>query len=696
MRKFVVKRTGEHVNFEEEKIEKAIKSAIIAIKTDMDFEAIEDLSKLICGMVTFRLRDLKEIPIELIQDKVEESFMSLGLTDVARAYVKYRNAHEKIREDKKLMISVDKLIKSYVTEEDWKVKENSNMAYSLQGLNNHIVTEVSKNFWLNHIFSEEQGEAHKSGDIHIHDLGLLSTYCCGWDVEDLLLKGFKGVRNKVQSGPPKHLRSALGQLVNFFYTLQGEASGAQAVASFDTYFAPFVRFDNLDYSQLKQIMQAFIFNLNVPTRVGFQTPFTNITMDLTVSPILKNKNVIYGGEVLNEYVYGDFQEEINLINKAFAEVMMKGDAFGRIFSFPIPTYNITKDFDWENEVVNSVLEMTAKYGIPYFANFVNSDMSPEDARSMCCRLRLDNRELRKRGGGLFGANPLTGSIGVITINLPRLGYKCKGNILKLKEELKKLMDLSKAILETKRKFIEKNTKMGLYPYSRYYLSSVYERFGEYWKNHFSTIGLNGMNECIRNFTSDVENITTENGQKFAEEVLNYMREIITEYQNDGSLYNLEATPAEGTGYRLALIDKKKYPDILQAGQAESYYTNSTQLPVGHTNDLFEALNLQDNLQTKYTGGTVLHGFLGENIQDTNTLKILLKKVFEKYKLPYFSITPTFSICEDHGYIKGEEFSCPTCQKETEVWSRVVGFYRPVQDYNKGKKEEYGDRMEYMI
>jgi len=692
----VIKRDGSIQCFDKNKIETAIYKAIMNTREGLTEDKIKELSEFAASIAIFKLTEKNNsiVHLEEIQNAVEETLMLLGMTDVARSYVKYRFQRELMRNDKSTAISVEKMMSNYISQEDWLVKENANMDYSLQGLNNYIVSDVTKSFWLNHVFSAEQKQAHENGSIHIHDLGLLATYCCGWDLEALLIKGFTGVKNKIQSKPAKHLKTALGQLVNFFYTLQGEAAGAQAISSFDTYLAPFVRYDNLSYVEVKQAIQEFVFNLNVPTRVGFQTPFVNLTMDLNVSSILKDKPVIIGGKYMEE-TYSQFQEEMNMINKAFCEVMVEGDASGRIFTFPIPTYNITKNFDWGNEVVDQIMEMTGKYGIPYFANYVNSDMQPEDARSMCCRLRLDNRELRKRGGGLFGANPLTGSIGVVTINLPRLGYLYK-NKEEFKEYLIKYMDMSKSILETRRKLIEKNTQEGLYPYSRFYLSEVYERFGEYWKNHFNTIGIVGMNECIRNFYNDKEDITSEIGQKFALDILNFMRDRIQDYQENGDLYNLEATPAEGTAYRVARIDRKQYPDIITAGVNEPYYTNSTQLPVNYTTDLYEVLKLQNDLQTKYTGGTVLHCYLGENVKDPRVTKNLIKTIFERYELPYLSITPTFSICDEHGYISGEEFKCPKCNIDTEVWTRVVGYYRPVQAYNKGKIEEYKERLEYTI
>ncbi|MGI6330154.1 MAG: ribonucleoside triphosphate reductase [Bacilli bacterium] len=692
----VIKRSGRKVKFDRTRIEKAVSKAIINTRDNLTEEKTKDLAELTTNIVLFKLKERNGliVHIEDIQNVVEETLMILGMTDVARSYVRYRFQRELLRGDKETGFSIKRMIGNYISEEDWQVKENANMDYSLQGLNNYIVTEITRNFWLNHIFSTEQKLAHESGSIHIHDLGLLSTYCCGWDLETLLLEGFRGVKNKAQTKPARHLKTAMGQLVNFFYTLQGEAAGAQAVSSFDTYLAPFVRHDKLNYKEVKQCMQEFIFNLSVPTRVGFQTPFVNITMDLNPSPLLKDKPVIIGGEYQEE-TYGEYQEEMNMLNKAFCEVMSEGDASGRIFTFPIPTYNITKDFDWNNEVVDDIMKMTSKYGIPYFANFINSDMKPEDARSMCCRLRLDNRELRKRGGGMFGANPLTGSIGIVTINLPRLGYLYR-NKKDFYQNLKRMLDISKNILEIRRKVIEKNTQSGLYPYSRFYLKEIYQRFHEYWKNHFSTIGIIGMNECILNYYDSKEDITTKKGQEFALEVLDYIRDIIVEYQKDGYLYNLEATPGEGTTYRLAKKDKEQFSDIITAGDKEPYYTNSTQLPVNFSDDLFKVLNLQDKLQTKYTGGTVLHAYLGEKINDYQVTKKLIKSVLENYELPYFSLTPTFSTCDDHGYITGEHFSCPTCGKDTEVWTRVVGFYRPIQAFNKGKREEYDERVEFNI
>ncbi len=592
------------------------------------------------------------------------------------------------------------LVDSYLYQTDWQVKENANMSFSLQGLRHYIDTEIIKQYWLEKIYPEHIALAHKEGDFHIHDLGDLSSYCCGWDLQELLRVGFTGVPNKVACSAPKHFSSALGQIVNFVFTLQGESAGAQAFSNFDTLLAPFIRYDNLSYEQVRQELQSFVFNMNVATRVGFQTPFFNLTFDITPPKYLANEPVIIGGEFKPE-TYGDFQKEMDMLNQAFAEVMIAGDNNGRIFTFPIPTYNITKDFDWQDSRFDKIWEMTAKYGIPYFANFINSDMNPEDARSMCCRLRLDNRELRSRGGGLFGSNPLTGSIGVVTINLPRLGYTSV-TLPELLTKLKKLMDTAKESLEIKRQVIEQFTDNGLYPYTKFYLSSVKQRFGKYWANHFSTIGLIGMNELLLNFLG--KDITTSEGQELAKEIMDFMREQILQYQQEtGNLYNLEATPAEGTSYRLAKIDKKKYPKIIVANNqqveqhtAEPYYTNSTQLPVGFTEDIFEALDLQDELQTKYTGGTVFHAFLGERLHDLETVKKLVRKIAENYRLPYFTLTPTFSICPNCGYISGEHQTCPKCGTKCEIYSRVVGYIRPVDQWNYGKQAEFADRLEFVV
>ncbi len=687
----VMKRDGTIVDFDRKKIENAIFKAAKAVGGS-DYSIAEKLTDQVIELLEKKFG--YSIPhVEEIQDIVEKVLIENGHAKTAKAYILYRKQHQDMREFKNLFLDIENTVDQYIGKTDWRVNENSNMSYSLQGLNNHISTAVISKYWLNKIYPKEVAEAHINGDLHIHDLGVLGVYCCGWDLRDLLLNGFTGVEGKVASKPAKHFRSALGQVVNFFYTLQGEAAGAQAFSNFDTYLAPFIYYDKLTYSDVKQALQEFVFNTNVPTRVGFQSPFTNITLDLVPPSTLKDEPVIIGGKIMDR-TYKEFQREMDMFNMAFAEVMMEGDAKGRIFSFPIPTYNITKDFDWDSPVVDKIMEMTAKYGLPYFSNFVNSDMKPEDARSMCCRLRLDNRELRKRGGGLFGANPLTGSIGVVTINLPRIGYLSKSED-EYFERLARLMDIAKTSLEIKREVLEDLTKKGLYPYSRFYLRDIYARFGEYWKNHFNTIGIVGMHESLLNFMG--VGIDTKEGREFAIKVLDFMRERIRKYQEEtGILYNLEATPAEGTSYRLARKDKQMFPDIITSGKDEPFYTNSTQLPVDYTDDIFTALDHQEELQIRYTGGTVLHGFVGEKIDDIQVCKEIVKKIAYNYRIPYYTITPTFSVCPDHGYVAGEHFSCPTCGKECEVYSRVVGYYRPVQCWNKGKQEEFKFRKEYKI
>ncbi|MFH1400648.1 MAG: ribonucleoside triphosphate reductase, partial [Nanoarchaeota archaeon] len=588
------------------------------------------------------------------------------------------------------------------TMQDWRIKENANMTYSLQGLNFHVSSIVASQYWLDNVYPEEIKNAHVRGEFHLHDLGILGPYCVGWDLQDLLENGFRGVKGKVSCKAPKHLRTALGQIINFFYTMQGEAAGAQAFSNFDTFLAPFIRYDNLTYKEVRQALQEFLFNINVPTRVGFQTPFTNISLDLHCPDFMKDMPVIIGGTYMKE-TYGDFNEEIVTFNRALVETLTEGDASGRVFSFPIPTYNITKDFDWDNPNYTEIWEMTAKYGIPYFSNFVNSDMDPSDVRSMCCHLRLDNRELQKRGGGLFGSNPLTGSIGVVTINMPRLGYLA-GNDEEFFMHLDRVLELARNSLEVKRKVLENLTERGLFPYSHHYLRGVKAKHDKYWQNHFSTIGLVGLNECCLNYLG--QDIGSAEGISFAERVLDHMRDRLAEFQETtGHMYNLEATPAEGTAYRLARIDKETIPHILVANNAawqngaEPYYTNSSHLPVYYTDDLFKNLRIQDGLQTKYTGGTVIHVYLGEKRPSAEAVKSLVKKVCSNFKLPYFTITPTFSICEEHGYLFGEHKTCPTCTengKETccEVYSRIVGYLRPVDQWNAGKQEEWKQREKY--
>lgn len=817
------KRDDRIVPFEETKITKAVLAAIKASgEIENEKKALKEAEKITAAVVKTLNKKFHErsIPaVEELQDIVEEELIKARLIKTAKAYILYREQHARIRDMQATLIDSDELIEGYIKQLDWRVKENSNMAYSLQGLNNHVASAVSSHYWLNKIYPREVREAHTNADLHLHDLQILAAYCCGWDLKDLLLRGFGGASGKVESRPAKHFRVALGQVVNFFYTLQGETAGAQAFSNFDTLLAPFIRYDGLNYNEVKQCLQEFLFNMNVPTRVGFQcvsedteiltpngwasyqeikegdiiktfnlknkkiedqkvnfvfkrnyqgkmynlknriqdqlisprhrvvrkvfqsddyilepieeiiklqssfiipvagknpqkesvsetciqqvkevdykgliwcphtknetiiarrkgkvfitgnTPFTNITMDLVPNRYTAEEGVIIGGAPQKE-TYKDFQPEIDILNKAFAEVMLEGDAKGRVFTFPIPTYNITRDFDWDNQNLDLIWEMTAKYGVPYFSNFINSDMKPEDARSMCCRLRLDNRVLRKKGGGLFGANPLTGSIGVVTINLARIGY-----LAKTKEHffnrLSRLMDIAKTSLEVKREVIEKFTEQGLYPYSKCYLSSIKERFGQYWKNHFNTIGINGMNETALNFLGPDKHLGTEEGHEFAKEILDFMRQRIGNYQEDANnLYNLEATPAEGTSYRFARKDKEMYPDIICANEsayrlkkADPYYTNSTHLPVNYTDDIFEALKLQDDLQTRYTGGTVLHGFLGERMPSGEACKRLVKKIAENFHLPYYTLTPTFSVCPKHGYLSGEHFFCPKCDEE---------------------------------
>ena len=689
------KRDSRVVEFDSSKITSAIAKAG---KATEEFEEREARKQTLKVLTLARELNLDPSPeVEEIQDIVERVLLDSPFHKTAKAYILYREQHAHIRKIA-AKASAD-LVDSYLQGLDWKIKENSNMCYSLQGLNNYISSDITSEYWLNCIYPPEIRDAHKGGDLHVHDLSLLSVYCVGWDLKDLLVQGFKGVEGKVESAPPKHLRSALGQIVNFFYTLQGEAAGAQAISNFDTLLAPYVRRDKLDYDAVKQALQEFVFNINIPTRVGFQTPFTNITMDLYAPRILKDQPVVIGGTEQEE-TYGEFQPEMDTINRAFAEVMMEGDAKGRVFTFPIPTYNITEDFDWDNPKLDPIWKMTGKYGIPYFSNFVNSDMSPEDARSMCCRLRLDNRELMKRGGGLFGANPLTGSIGVVTVNLPRIGYLAE-NEKDFFDRLRKVVLLAKESLSIKRKVLEKFSDQNLYPYSSFYLREIKEGSGLNWKNHFSTIGIIGMNEASLNFLGTT--IADENGLQFSLKVMDFIRELMSEIQEEGDeIFNLEATPGEGTSYRLALLDKGKFPGIICANEdayqegAAPFYTNSTQLPVNYTDDILEMLQLQDELQTKYTGGTVLHIFLGEEVSDIKAIKGLVRKIVNNHRLPYFTLTPTFSVCPSHGYLKGEQERCARCNSETEVYSRVVGYLRPVKQWNNGKQAEYRMRKTFKV
>jgi ribonucleoside-triphosphate reductase len=694
--KKIVKRNGVVSDFQIEKIEHAIFKAMRAIGNPSRARAKELSIEVFEKLVEENQIDFPTV--EQVQDIVEKVLFEKENFQLVKSYLLYRKQREQSRNAKELFGNIDAM-DDYLGMHDWRIKESANSAYSLQGLNQHISTLITSQYWLTKLYPENISNAHKQGYFHIHDLGFLSVYCVGWDLKDLLLSGFKGVLGKTESNPAKHLRTALGQIVNFFYTMQGEAAGAQAFSNFDTFLAPFIRKDNLSYEQVKQSMQEFLFNINIPTRVGFQTPFTNITMDLVVPEFMKNEPVVWGGEVLNE-VYGDFQPEMTMLNKAFAEVMLKGDANGSLFSFPIPTYNITPEFDWENPEYEGIWEMTAKYGIPYFSNFVNSDMKPDDVRSMCCRLRLDKRELNKRGGGLFASNPLTGSVGVVTINMAKLGYEATSED-NLFQRLKNLMVLAKDSLEIKRKTIENYTEKGLYPYSKFYLRDIFKRYNSYWKNHFSTIGINGMNECCLNFLG--ENIAHPKSKEFAMRIMDFMRNVLEDFQEEtGNIYNLEATPAESAAYRFARIDTMQYPDIITANQeaykdgAAPYYTNSSQLPVNFSDDIFEVLTLQDDLQTKYTGGTVLHLFTGEKNMPGIAAKNLIRKITNSFHLPYVTISPTFSICPSHGYIAGEHFKCPKCESDCEVYSRIVGYMRPVNQWNNGKQQEFKDRKLFDI
>ena len=692
----VQKRDGAIVEFDQTPISDAIFKALTATGQG-DGKRTKKLSDKVVQILNRRFKT-GEIPqVEQIQDIVEEVLILEGLVKTAKAYILYREQRRKIREAVKVSEEAVERIDQYLEKLDWEVQENANMAFSLQGLNHYGVSYIVKNYWLNKIYPKEIREANESGDFHIHNLDTLGPYCAGWDLYDLLLKGFGGVPGKVESKPAKHFRSALGQVVNFIFTIQGEVAGAVAFSNFDTLLAPFITYDNLNYQQVKQALQEFMFNMSVSTRVGFQNPFSNITLDLKPSLVFAKQPVIIGGKPQDK-TYGEFEEEMKMFNKALYEVYLEGDAKGRVFTFPIPTINITKDFPWDEPAFDGIFEASAKYGTNYFANYINSEMKPEEVRSMCCRLKLDLRELYNRGGGgLFGSGANTGSIGVVTINMPRIGYLSKTK-KEFFERLAKIMDLAKESLEIKRKTIENFIEKGLYPYSRFYLSGVKKMREQYYANHFSTVGLVGMNEALLNFIG--ENIASKRGRKFALEVLDFMREKLVKYQKEtGNIYNLEATPAESTAYRLAQKDKERYPDIITAGtKKEPYCTNSSQLPVNYTDDIFEALKLQDEIQCKYTGGTVLHLFLGERMPGAESVKKLVKKVFESFKLPYITITPTFSICPSHGYLEGEHFFCPKCtiKQPCEVYSRIVGYLRPLAQWNVGKQTEFKDRKEFKI
>ena len=651
----VIKRDGERIAFDASRIAAAITKAGEAT-TEFGAEEAWLLTQQVVKVLKYRFSNTIAPGIEQIQDVVEQVLISSNYYKTARAYIVYREQRDKARKDKKAVIDAISSINEYLDRSDWRVNANANQGYSLGGLILNVSGKVVANYWLNHVYTPEIGAAHKNGDYHIHDLDMLCGYCAGWSLRVLIEEGFNGVPNKVESKPPKHLVSAFSQMVNFLGTLQNEWAGAQAFSSADTYLAPFVRIEKLSFTDVKQAMQSFIFNLNVPSRWGTQTPFTNLTFDWTCPADLADKHPVIGGEV-QDFKFGDLQAEMDMINRAFLEVMRDGDAKGRPFTFPIPTYNITDSFPWDSPNIDLLFEMTAKYGLPYFSNYLNSDMKPSDVRSMCCRLRLDLTELKKRGGGLFGSAEQTGSIGVVTINCARLGYLHKGNEEGLYKRLDELLDLAKTSLEIKRKTISLHMDRGLYPYTKRYLGT--------FRSHFSTIGVNGINELIRNFTNDKENIATPFGREFAKKLLTHIRNRLVEFQAEtGNMYNLEATPAEGTTYRFAREDQKRFPDIIQAGTKEApYYTNSSQLPVGFTNDPFKALDYQDDLQTQYTGGTVLHLYMNERVSSSEACKNFVRRVLENYRLPYVSVTPVYSICPKHGYLKGEHKFCPLCDQE---------------------------------
>jgi ribonucleoside-triphosphate reductase len=685
----IEKRDGRVVPFDAERIIGAIAKAGAATG---EFAAAE--ARRLCQRVlAIAGATIEGQPtVERIQDVVEDVLLASPYRRTARAYAVYREQHRALREisDAASVALVD----AYLDRADWQVAENANMAFSLQGLNNYVASHVSSTYWLERLYPPEVRDAHRSGDLHLHDLNLLAVYCVGWDLADLLAEGFRGAAGKAESAPARHFRTALGQIANFFYTLQGEAAGAQAFSSLDTYLAPFIRHDGLGYEEVRQALQEFVFNLNVPTRVGFQTPFTNVTLDLDCPALLCGEPVILAGE-RRAATYGEFQAEMDLFNRAFLDVMAGGDAKGRVFTFPIPTYNITPGFDYDDSRLDRLWEVTARYGLPYFANFVNSDLSPEDARSMCCRLRLDTRGLERRGGGLFGASPLTGSIGVVTVNLPRLGQLARDEA-DFMARLDRVMDLARDSLVLKRKVLERYTEQGLYPYVRHYLRHIRARSGSYWRNHFSTIGLVGLAESVENLLGST--FASDPGRAFGLRVLDHMRSRLEQYQAEtGTPFNLEATPAEGTSYRLARLDKARHPRIRCANEAAAaqgaapYYTNSSQLPVDASDDVFAVLDHQDDFQARYTGGTVQHVFVGEAIDDPTTVKRFVRTVCERYRLPYFTVTPTFSVCGEHGYLAGEHPTCPRCGAAAEVYSRIVGYLRPLQQWNPGKQAEFERR-----
>ena len=683
----VRKREGKIVKFDIEKIKTAITKAFDSVDRNYDENVIDFLALKVTADFEPKMKD-DIIGVEDIQDSVEEVLIKADYSDVAKSYILYRKLHEKQRSMKSTLLDYKDVVNSYINVTDWRVKENSTVTYSVGGLILSNSGAITANYWLSEVYDEEIANAHKSGAMHIHDLSMLTGYCAGWSLKQLIQEGLGGVPGKITSSPAKHLSTLTNQMVNFLGILQNEWAGAQAFSSFDTYLAPFVKVDNLDYHEVKQCIQSFVYGVNTPSRWGTQPPFTNITLDWTVPKDLAELNCIVGGKEM-DFKYKDCQKEMDMVNRAFIEIMIEGDANGRGFSYPIPTYSITKDFDWGEKENNKLLfEMTAKYGTPYFSNYINSDMEPSDVRSMCCRLRLDLRELRRKSGGYFGSGESTGSIGVVTINLPRIAYLAE-NEADFYERLEKLMNIAARSLKIKRNVITKLLNEGLYPYTKRYLGS--------FDSHFSTIGLVGMNEVGLNAKWLREDLTHEKTQKFAKDVLNFMREKLSDYQEEyGDLYNLEATPAESTSYRFAKHDKELYPDIITAadGDEAPYYTNSSHLPVGYTSDIFEALDIQDDLQTLYTSGTVFHAFLGERLNDWQSAAKLVRTIAENYKLPYYTISPTYSVCSKHGYISGEVYKCPTCGNETEVYSRITGYYRPVKNWNDGKTSEFKHRKVY--
>ena len=685
----VIKRDGKVVDFDLSKISEAMKKAFKA--TDKEYNT--DILELLALRVTSDFqKNMREglIGVEDIQDSVEHVLEQAGYTDVAKAYILYRKQHESIRNVSQTVLDYKKVIDNYLKVNDWRVKENSTVTYSVGGLILSNSGAVTANYWLSEVYDEEIGEAHRNADLHLHDLSMLTGYCAGWSLKQLIQEGLGGITGKITSSPANHLSTLCNQMVNFLGIMQNEWAGAQAFSSFDTYLAPFVKIDNLSYKEVKQCVQSFIYGVNTPSRWGTQAPFTNVTLDWTVPADMAELPCIIGGKEC-DFKYKDCKKEMDMVNKAFIEIMIEGDSNGRGFQYPIPTYSITRDFDWSDTENNRLLfEMTAKYGTPYFSNYINSDMEPSDVRSMCCRLRLDLRELRKKSGGYFGSGESTGSIGVVTINMPRIGYLAadKEDFYK---RLDRMMDIAARSLKVKREVITRLLDQGLYPYTKRYLGT--------FANHFSTIGLVGMNEACLNAKWLKKDLTHPEAQEFTKEVLNHMRERLSDYQEQyGDLYNLEATPAESTSYRLAKHDKAKYPDIITANEASGvpYYTNSSHLPVGYTSDIFDALDVQDDLQTLYTSGTVFHAFLGEKLPSWESAAKLVRTIAENYKLPYYTMSPTYSVCADHGYLIGEHFECPICGKKAEVYSRITGYYRPVQNWNDGKSQEYKDRREYDV